>query len=262
MQKAKEGEEAAKKRATARKKRFEEAKKDREEALKEIDAQAKARIQIAIDLEQQLKTLQIGAIKDSTQKALAEEKERFKQEKQLRKQNFDDIINQIIQQEAKIEALFGSASQELIEFQKDTDAQLFQINQTNNQIAEQQERQHQEALLQIQKDGDKAKLDAQKKAFEDVVAELEAEEEAELAAEGEKSDAIIAKQIEGYNKEAEAAKEAEEEEKARKKKQNEELVQLVNASFDAIDKISKIAFEAEDARFQKATETRQAHLEG
>jgi hypothetical protein len=261
LQQAKEAEEAEKQRATARKKRREEEKKDRAEALKEIEAQAQARIQIAIDLEQQLRTLQIGAIKDSTEKALAEEKERFNQEKKLRQQNFDSVINQIIQQEAKIEALFGSASQELIQFQKDTDAQLFQINQTNNQIAEQQEKQHQEALLQIQKDGDKAKLDAQKQAFDDIVAELEAEEEAELEAEGQKSDAIIAKQIEGYNKEAEAAKQAEEEELAKKKKQNEELVQLVNASFDAINTISEIAFEAEDARFAKAIETRKANLE-
>ena len=259
---ATKAEEAAKQRSTARKKRFEEAKKDRAEALKEIDAQAQARIQIALDLETKLRNLQTEAIEDTTEKALAKEKERFEQERILRRKNFDDIINEVVEEEATIQALFDENSKEFIAIAEKRELQLEQIRQANNQIEQQQEKQHQEALLQIQKDGDKAKLDAQKKAFDDVVAELEAEEEAELAAEGEKSDAIIAKQIEGYNKEAEAAKEAEEEEKAKKKKQNEELVQLVNASFDAIDKISQFAFEAEDARFQKAIETRQANLEG
>ncbi|MCK4883366.1 MAG: hypothetical protein KAS30_00715, partial [Candidatus Diapherotrites archaeon] len=258
---ATKAEEAAKQRETARKKRFEEAKKDRAEALKEIDAQAQARIQIAIDLQQQLRTLQIGAIRDNTEKALAEEKERFNQEKQLRQQNFDDIISQIIQQEAKIEALFGSASQELIQFQKDTDAQLFKINQTNNQIAENQERQHQEALLQIQKDGEKAKLDAQKKAFDDIVTEFEAEEEAELSAEGEKSDAIIAKQIEGHKKETEAQKEAAEEQAEIRKQTTQQVFNLVSTVFDGISKISQIAFEAENARFEKAIEVRKGNIE-
>jgi len=258
---ATKAEEAAKQRETARKKRFEEAKKDRAEALKEIDAQAQARIQIAIDLQQQLRTLQIGAIKDNTEKALAEEKERFNQEKKLRQQNFDDVINQIIKQEAKIEALFGSASQELIQFQKDTDEQLFEISQINNQIAENQERQHQDKLLQIQKDGDKAKLDAQKQAFDDFIAEFEEEEEAELAAEGEKSDAIIAKQIEGHKKETEAQKEAAEEQAEIRKQTTQQVFNLVSTVFDGISKISQIAFEAENARFEKAIETRKGNIE-
>ena len=244
-----------------RKKRLEEEKKEREQALKDFEAAAKARLKIAIDLETQLRNLQIEALGDATDKALAKEQERFEQEKIARRKNFDDIINEAVEEEARLQALFGFASKELIAFTEKTDGQLFRIRQANNQIAENQERQHQQALLQIQKDGDKAKLDAQKKAFNDEVASTELELEQELADEGFHSDRIIKKQIEGHKKETEEAKKAAEEQKEVRKQTIQQVINLVSTVFDSISKISQIAFEAENARFEKAIEVRKGNIE-
>ena len=262
LEQVKKTSEAQKKASALRKKRREEEKKDREQALKDIEANAQARIKIALDLETKLRNLQTEALEDSTEKALAKETERFEQERILRRKNFDDIINEIVEEEAKIQALFDENSKEFIAIAEKRELQLEQIRQANNQIEQQQEKQHQEALLQIQKDGDKAKLDAQKKAFDDEVASTDLEQEQEEAAEGAKSDAIIAKQIEGYNKEAEAAKQAAKEQEDIRKQTAQQVVNLVTTAVDAISKISQIAFEAEDARFAKAIETRQLNIEG
>ena len=239
-------EENKKKRAAAEEQRI----LDSFALRKEVDSNALARIKITLDLETKLRDLQIESIEETTEKALAEQKERFEQEIILRENNFNKIVKEAKEEQEKIKALFDEGTEEFIAIAEKREQALFEITIANNRIAEQKEKQHQETLLQILKDGDKAKLDAQKKAFEDVLIELEAEEEAELAAEGAKSDAIIGKQIE-------AAKEQQEV----RKQTTQQVLNLVSTVFDSISKISQIAFEAENARFQQAIEIRKGNIE-
>lgn len=252
--------DSGKKRAEIRNKRNEQIKKDRLQLLEDIKSESLARIEIAKDLDKQLRNLEIDNIRDSTERALAAEKERFDQENIQRQDNFNDRINQIVEQEATIQALFGFNSKELEAFIEQSGQELLAINATNNKIEEIQARQHQETLLQIQKDGDKAKLDAREKAFQDVLFELEVEQDTESEAEGRKSDAIIAKQIEGFKKQEEAQKEADAKAQKARVATKDAIVNLVNVAINAISTMSQIAFEAEDARFQNAIEIRQNNI--
>jgi len=71
----------------------------------------------------------------------------------------------------------------------------------------------------------------------------------------------LQKQIEGHKKETEAQKEAAEEQAEIRKQTTQQVFNLVSTVFDGISKISQIAFEAENARFEKAIETRKGNIE-
>jgi len=243
---AKRREEQAKEAAKAEKKRIEDLKKARAELLTQIQTESLARIKIAVDLDTELRNLQIAAISDSTDRALAAEKERFEQEKLLRQANYNEVLQGVEEQEKKIVALFGASSKELIDFINESEAQLSQLRATNNTIAEQQEQAHQDRLLKIETDGAKARADADEKAFQDEIASTEAEYEELERLEGEASDALIAKQIESSKERAAATKDA--------------VVDLVNATFSAISDIVNIAAEAENARFDAAIESRKESI--
>lgn len=251
---------ASKARAAERKKRREEEKKDREELLKQIEAQSEARIEIIKDLNQQLRELEIGAIRDTTNQAIAQEKERFAQEKAQRQKNLDDRVNEIVEQEAKITALFGSNSQELADFIENSEAQLAQVRDTNNKIAERQEQNHQDKLLQIEKDGEKARADAQTAAFNAEVAETEAELARIEAIESEADDRRVAASLAADKKLEEQRKVDQEKRAATVSATKDAAVDLVNATLSAISDISKIAFDAENRRFEQAIETRQNNI--
>jgi len=253
LEAVKKREERAKEAEKAEKKRIADLKKDRSDLLKQIESESLARIKIATDLGTELRNLQIQQIADTSAQAAAAEKERFAQEKALREANYDDIINGVVEQEAKITALFGFNSQELKNFIAQSEAELADVRATNDAIAEQQAKIHQDNLLKIETDGIKAKEEAELKAFTDEVASTEAEYEELERIEGEASDARIQKQIETDKKLAD-------QKKATAEATKNALVDLVNATFGAISDIINIAAEAENARFDAAIEERKASI--
>jgi len=243
LEAVKKREERAKEAAKAEKKRIEELKKARTDLLKQIETESLARIKIAVDLDAELRQLQIQAISDSAAQVIAAEKERFNLETAARRENFEARKAEVEAQEAEIIRLFGIYSDEFTDFIAQSESELESLRATNNQIAELQEQQHQDRLLQIEKDGAKARADAEKKAFEDEVAATEAEYEEVERREGEASDALIAKQIERDKERNEATKDS--------------VINLVDASISAIGDIMALAAAAENERFDRAIEERQ-----
>ena len=250
LEAAKRREEQSKEAAKAEKKRIEDLKKDRTDLLKQIESQSLARIQIAVDLDKQLRDLQIKAISDSGAQAIAAEKERFSLESAARKENFEARKAEVEAQEAEIIRLFGIYSDEYAIFITNSENELQNLRLTNDQIAELQAKNHQDALLKIEKDGIAARKAADQKAFRDGINEAEAEYEAEEAAAGAASDRRVAKSIERDKK-------AEEDRKSRASATKDAIVGLVDAAFSAISDIVNIANQAENERFDRAIEDRQ-----
>ncbi len=237
----------------AEKKRNEELIKDRRALLQELNNFSNARIALVKQLGEELSAIEIQLIQDSTRKALAEERQRYGQEREQQQNAFNTALDDLTQQEAKIQALFGDGSAELIAFQKKSGQQFLQVQQSNNELLEAKARQHQENLNRIETEGEQSRIDAQQKAFDDEIAETEAKYDELERIEGERSDALIAKQIEAQNQEDEQRQE-------RNQATKDAAINLVNAAFEAISTIQQIAFDAENARFDAAIESRQQSI--
>ena len=240
-------------REKAAKKIQDDLKKARANLLKQIETESLARIKLAVDLGTQLRQLQIQSISDTTAQSIAAEKERFNLESAARKANFEARKKEVSDQEAEIIRLFGIHSQEFTDFIAESESELLDLSKTSDAIAELQAQNHQDALLKIETDGIATRKAADKKAFDDETASTEAEYEAREQAEGEASDKLIAAQIE-------ADKKANDQRKERNQATKDALVGLVGAVFSAISDISRIAFEAENARFEDAIQSRQDNI--
>ena len=247
---AKRQEEARDAAKEAEKKRTEELKADRAEALKDIQANSQARLQIIKDLSKELISTEISTIQDQTEQALAAERQRFEIERQQRNDNFNAVVDDLVNQQAKITALFGDNSEELKQFTQDSAADLLQIQQTTNAISEIAAIQHQDNLTKIKVDGEQARKDAAQKAFDDEVAATEIEYAKFLELDDQQNEQLLVKQMEADSK----AKEA-------KKESIQQFVTdaqtIVSTVFDAISSISQIASEAENARFDEAIARRE-----
>jgi hypothetical protein len=241
----------------AEKKRIADLKRDRESLLKTIESESQARIKIAKDLGRELRDLQISAIQDQTERLLAAERERFERQKAQNQTNLNILFDQSVKNEAKIIALFGEGSVQLAQFQKESGKQLLEIQAQTIAINERQAQEHQDKLTQITKDGEATRLAAEKQAFEDEIAATEAEYDELERIEGERSDQIIAKQIEAEKKAIEERKKASE---ARVAATKDTTINLVSATLQALGDISQAAFDAEQARFDDAIEKRQANI--
>ena len=114
-----------------------------------------------------------------TQQALAAEKQRFALEKQARNDNFQKAVDEAVQQEAKIQALFGFGSEQLKEFQEQSGEELLMIQSKTNELSEIEAKNHQDNLAKITKEGNekqkaadveagKARIEIQKASFKSI----------------------------------------------------------------------------------------------
>jgi hypothetical protein len=247
---AKNDSEAQKEAREKRKAAAEELKKERATLLTDIQAQNIARIELIKDLSSELKQAEIANIADQTQAAIAAEKERFELSKEARKKNFEETLKEIEREELELIKLFGFSSKEFEKFEEESGLQLLQIQENNNAISEQEAIKHQETLLKITKDGEKALLDAKQKAFEDDLAEAEAE-----------YDELNSAREEYYEKQIrisiEAGKKLEEENKKSREAAKDTAIELINTTFSVINDLVAIANDAENQRFDDAIERRQ-----
>lgn len=246
---AKKDEAARKARDAARKKAQEEEKRDRAALLEQIKNESIARLKLADDLGKELIDLQISLIEDGTKRAEAAERERFTREKELREANFQATLDQVAEQAERLKVLFGETSKELEDFILKSDSQILDLKALNNQIELNQAKQHAAALLQIEKDAAATAAASDQKSLDDRLARREATRE----------------KLREVRKARIAQEEADEAEATAKRTERNEatkdaLVGLVGTVFSAISDISRIAFEAENARFEAAIETRQANI--
>lgn len=237
--------EIKKKRAADEKKRI----KDSLKLLDDLEKRSLARLSIITDLANQLQALEIQAIKDSTEKQIAEENFSFEQRTKARKKGFDDLVNEAVKEEARLQALFGFGSPEALEFTKKSEAEILEVQKSYNKLSEEDEKQHLEKLQKIRQSAADIALQEEREFFE--------EEEAEKA-EGEKRiQAALAK-----TKADRIKSEAEEAEKKKEtiKATTTAVIDAVNTTIQAISDISALAFQAENERFEQAIESRKNNI--
>ena len=237
-------------RRAARQKEADELRAAQQALLTDIQAQNIARIELIKDLSSELKQAEIANIADQTQAAIAAEKERFELSKEARKKNFEETLKEIEREELELIKLFGFSSKEFEKFEQESGLQLLQIQENNNAISEQEAIKHQETLLKITKDGEKSLLNAKQKAFEDDLAEAQAE-----------YDELNNAREEYYEKQIrisiEAGKKLEEENKKSREAAKDTAIELINTTFSVINDLVAIANDAENQRFDDAIERRQ-----
>jgi len=238
-------EEMKKKRAAAEKKRTADSLK----LIEELEKKSLARLSIITDLANELQALEIQAIKDSTEKAIAEEKNSFEQRTKARRKSFDDLLNEEVQQQGRLLALFEFGSAEYIEFSKKSESDVQQILQSYNKLIEEDEKQHLEKLQKIRQSAADIALQEEKEFFEETEEEL---------IEGEKAISEALKKVRTERKESEA-------EEAEKKKEaiqatTTAVIDAVNTTIQAISDISALAFAAENERFEQAIESRKNNI--
>jgi hypothetical protein len=235
--------EARKKAQEEEAERLKQLNADREQLRQQLIDDENARLEIIKDLSKQVIELEIQNEEDRTEAAIKAENERFKELRAARNANFQKTIDDAVQREAQIRALFGDNSQELKDFEEQTAQSLRDIQDKNNQIAEAQEKEHQENLQAIRDNAAKEELEAKKALFEIEIEEEDKEALEREEREAEESDNRIKRQIEN----AKATKAA--------------VISAVQGVFDGISQIAAIAAEAEQAQFQKAIDDRQKNID-
>jgi len=237
--------EIKKKRAAAENKRV----KDGLKLLDDLEKRSLARLSIITDLANQLQALEIQAIKDSTEKQIAEENFSFEQRIKARKKGFDDLVNEAVKEEARLQALFGFGSAEALEFTKKSEAEILEVQKSYNKLSEEDERQHQNNLQKIRQTAAAVALQEEREFFE--------EEEAEKA-EGEKAISAALAKVRAERVEKEAAEAEAKKEKT--KATTAAVIDAVNTTIQAISDISALAFQAENERFEQAIESRKNNI--
>jgi hypothetical protein len=238
-------EELKKKRADAEKKRAADGLK----LIEELEKKSIARLSLITNLANELQALEIQAIKDSTEKEISEENFSFEQRKAARKKGFDDLVNETIKEEARLQALFGFGSEQLIEFTKKSEAEILEVQKAYNRLAEEDERQHQQKILNIKKSAAALEIQEEKEIFE--------EQEKELT-EGEKRISAALEKVRAERKEKEEAEA--QEKKERTQATTSAVIDAVNTTIQAIADISALAFAAENERFEQAIENRKNNI--
>jgi hypothetical protein len=239
-------EERRKKAAEAEKKRIEELAKDRNELLKEIEANAQARIELTITLNNELRDAEIASIKDTEEQAIQAEKIRFERQKQARLDAFNELKKDTKAQEEEIKRLAVKGSTQLADFQEKTGAEILSIKQQTDRLIEAEAKQHQENLDNITKTGIEQRKAIVSGGFASTLSAFRSgfKQIAEITKKGQEEAAIT---------EAEA--------NAKRRKQAKEVVALVNVTLDGISQISNAAFQAEDQRFQESLSRRQENIQ-
>jgi HAMP domain-containing protein len=250
QQKAAERLEAAKKKAAeAEKQRIKKLQADRKKALQDLEKNSLARLSIITNLANELQALEIQAIKDSTEKQIAEENFSFEQRIKARKKGFDDLVNEAVKEEARLQALFGFGSAELLEFTKKSEAEILEVQKAFNRLSEEDERQHQNKLQNIRQSAASVALQEEKEFFEDEQKEL---------TEGEKAISAALAKVRADRKTEE--EEEEEKKKEKIKQTTAAVIDAVNTTIQAISDISALAFAAENERFEQAIQSRKNNI--
>jgi hypothetical protein len=235
--------EARKKAQEEEAERLKQLQADREALRQQLIDEENARLAIIKDLSKQVIDLEIQNEEDRTKAAINAENQRFAELKATRNANFQSLLDDIVRQEAQIRALFGDNSQQLADFEEKTANDLRVIQGKNNEIAEQQEKEHQSNLQAIRDNAAAEELKAKKEFFEIEIEEEDKEAAEREEREAEESDNRIQKQIEN----AKATKAA--------------VLSAVQGVFDGVAQIASIAAEAEQAQFEKAIQDRQDNID-
>lgn len=252
-----EREERLKKLAESKAKAEEERVKglERQKALSsELISISENRIKAEEQLINELKQLQVEAIQDVTEKALANEQERFRLEQEATADNFLELRKQRLEELEKIKEYLGEKSEQYLLFEIQTYSEINDLRALNNSIATQQEKDHQAALQKIKDDAVQASLEAQEAAAKRSI-EIRREEIAETEKLWEEyvenNEAAENEQIEKDVKNA----------KDRAKSVEDAIVSSVQSTFDNVQKIMKIAADAENKAFEDSLNQRQARID-
>ena len=244
---AKKANAAAQKQAdTEEIQRIKELGKAREDLNKKLINDEIARLKIIKGLTEQITTAQIGNIEDSGEQAIKAENERFKRQQENRKANFEKLADQVKEQRAELIRLNEGDTEKLKAFDEKIGADLLAVGALNNQLEQEQETAHQQALTDIKESGAKERADAAA-----VVADKAKAESEKAAANAEKlaeeADALQTEQATKRAESLEATKGA--------------LITAANALLDGISQIAAIANEAENQRFEDAINERQNNID-
>jgi hypothetical protein len=246
----KAAQEASKKRKEDAAKRIEDEKKFAAELLK-IQSD---RLKDEEDLANALIQLQIEAIEDVTEKAIAAEIERNRLQQDATADNFSELRKQRLEELEKVKEFLGEKSEEYLRFEVETYNEINSLRTINNSISAQQERDHQAALQQIKDDAAQASLDKEK-AFAQRSLEIRREEISETEKLWEEyvenNEVAENEQIE---KDVKTAKD-------RAQATEDAIISSVQATFDGVQKIMKIAADAENKAFDDAINQRQERID-
>jgi hypothetical protein len=163
--------EAAEKAAARRKKAADEAAKAEAARLKAIEKLSADTIKFTeqqakalSDIQNQITQATINNIEDEGERALAQEKFNFEQRKAQREANFNDILARIDAQEKRLLEVFGENSQEVIDFRKETNEQLKQLEAAFYSLSEQEAIEHEARLKDIEAKGEEQRAQAEQEA--------------------------------------------------------------------------------------------------
>lgn len=251
--------------AAARKKLL----KDQADALKKADAQQLARLEFLEQLADEIEDLQLQSLKEGTAKQIREEDLRFQRQEENRKKNFASVESEIQKEQARLVELFGEGSKEVIENQKSTDDQLRELREVNDELAEQQERQHQANLQKIREDSDIKRIELLKKQASDRLNFINALdssiEEVRSSNEEESLDALRARENRRFELEDTQRKESFEKFKQELIKQQKELEKVLSDDPEKLkeeqDRINASLIEAQEKTNELAEAQEKRHQE-
>jgi hypothetical protein len=246
----KAAQDASKKRKEDAAKRLEDEKKFAAELLK-IQSD---RLRDEEDLANALIQLQIEAIEDVTEKAIAAEIERNRLQQDATSDNFLELRKQRLEEIEKVKEFLGEKSEEYLKFEISTYEEINNLRTLNNSIFAQQERDHQTALQQIKDDAAQASIDKEKAVVQRTL-EIRREEIADTEKLWEEyienNEVAENEQIEKDVKNA----------KDRAQATEDAIISSVQATFDGVQKIMKIAADAENKAFDDAITQRQTRID-
>ena len=257
-------------REEARKKALEVAKKllkDQEKALSDTAKQRLARLSTIQELTQNIEDLQAEAIESNTERLLKQEDLRFDRSEEQRKANFEKIKQEIAQEQKTIEALFGVGSKEALENQEKAEAELLLLKQSFDQLAQEQERAHQNKINQITEEGIKARNDLLKSQAEarlGFIQSLDAQiEQTLLESTQEGTEKLLNQERERFAKLNEARRKAFEDYKKQLEEQSKQLETALVGDPQRLreeqEKIAQSLAEATAKNNQLAQEQERAH---
>jgi len=258
QQKEQEGREERLKASAEARAKAEEAKAKEMERQKALAAElisiSENRIKAEEQLVNELAQLQIEAIQDVTDKAIAAEIERNRLQQDQTADNFIELRKQRLEELEKIKEYLGEKSEEYLRFEVETYSEIEKLRILNNSLSEQQEKAHQEALKNIKSEAAKANRLAAFAAAKEIISDQNKYNEEKAAALKKAEDELL-EETKAY--EAEKKKVAED----KAKSTEDAIVSSVQSTFDNVQKIMKIAADAENKAFDDALAQRQERLD-
>jgi hypothetical protein len=142
----------------AAKERAEELKKERKSLNEDLTQLEIDNAKVLLTLTNQLNNERAGLIQDSVEQARAVEIQRFKEQREAQEAEGAAFIQQQQEFEGRVKKLYGEGSTELKQFRQKAAVERQALEQTNLQILEAQEAQHQANLARIDKEASAERL--------------------------------------------------------------------------------------------------------